>query len=482
MRPFLNNLILMLKPTTANDEESSGRRRVIHSFNDELLQNLGDAGPSSLSAAEHLRRHSAPVQDDENEQDLVFSDDMTVRDRQAAINQSHPFGIRLWKPALYKKMRTIQQVSYRAVHEQPPYNAHFITTGNVLWLVCFGWWLCLVYFALSIFLLALSGFTHSGRRYAALCFMMSGYLLWPFGRFVERVWQFNGWENEPLLSSTNNSDRVPNTQPAPIFTLTQVDGMTTSDSTGERTATSIDASDDTAATHPRQRLLSMTTLSSIWAWIRSMGYSDWVFWMAFSCVIFPLHLLVASICWLLVLPIPMANLLWQLTTHIRTIPKQLRFSPLLGGSSALPSGEILLCTYQSIGLQYYKYTYDGINIMFINLLSVVIFALVDGFWLAPALNYTGIGSPSVVFALCVLSVIPLAYFIGMAVASISSQSSFGLGAVINATFGSIVEIILYWMAIREGKGLLVEGAIVGSFLGTLLLLPVCFILFVAQLD
>lgn len=47
----------------------------------------------------------------------------------------------------------------------------------------------------------------------------------------------------------------------------------------------------------------------------------------------------------------------------------------------------------------------------------------------------------------------------------------GMGAVINATFGSIVEIILYWMAIVRGKGALVEGSIIGSFLGSMLLLP-----------
>ena len=43
--------------------------------------------------------------------------------------------------------------------------------------------------------------------------------------------------------------------------------------------------------------------------------------------------------------------------------------------------------------------------------------------------------------------------------------------MINASFGSIVEIILYWMAIVQEKGVLVEGAIIGSFLGSLLLLP-----------
>ncbi|KAF9013380.1 hypothetical protein BDQ17DRAFT_1419537 [Cyathus striatus] len=59
----------------------------------------------------------------------------------------------------------------------------------------------------------------------------------------------------------------------------------------------------------------------------------------------------------------------------------------------------------------------------------------------------------------------------MAVASISAQSSIGMGAVINATFGSIIEIILYSIALTQGKGHLVEGSIVGSLLAGVLLMP-----------
>jgi Ca2+:H+ antiporter len=49
----------------------------------------------------------------------------------------------------------------------------------------------------------------------------------------------------------------------------------------------------------------------------------------------------------------------------------------------------------------------------------------------------------------------------------------GVGAVINATFGSIIEIILYGVALVSGKSDLVEGALVGSFLAGVLLMPGC---------
>ena len=69
-----------------------------------------------------------------------------------------------------------------------------------------------------------------------------------------------------------------------------------------------------------------------------------------------------------------------------------------------------------------------------------------------------ISSQSVIFVCALGSVIPLSYFIGMAVASISAQSSIGMGAVINATFGSIIEIILYAIALTQEKARLVEGS------------------------
>ena len=76
------------------------------------------------------------------------------------------------------------------------------------------------------------------------------------------------------------------------------------------------------------------------------------------------------------------------------------------------------------------------------------------------------------FTTALLSVIPLAYYIGMAVSSISAQSTFAVGAVLNATFGSMIELILYCGAIRRGTlDELVQSAVTGSLLATMLLLP-----------
>lgn len=121
--------------------------------------------------------------------------------------------------------------------------------------------------------------------------------------------------------------------------------------------------------------------------------------------------------------------------------------------------------------------------MFVNLLPLVLFTIIDGIFILPMVDRRRdagmhipaflllISSRALIFVMSLASVIPLSYFIGMAVASISAQSSIGMGAVINATFGSIIEIILYGIALTDGKGHLVEGSIVGSLLAGVLLMP-----------
>jgi Ca2+/H+ antiporter len=115
---------------------------------------------------------------------------------------------------------------------------------------------------------------------------------------------------------------------------------------------------------------------------------------------------------------------------------------------------------------------DGTNIFFINLLGVVLFVIFDYWILSHTLGIeTWLTNPGLIFILALLSIIPLAYFIGQAVASISAQSSMGLGAAINAFFSTIVEVYLYCVALGEGKAQLVEGSVIGSIFAGILFLP-----------
>jgi Ca2+:H+ antiporter len=163
-----------------------------------------------------------------------------------------------------------------------------------------------------------------------------------------------------------------------------------------------------------------------------------------------------------------------LYSHLRRHPLALSFH----GDSTYHRGtenqgsSILLCTHKAAGWKYYKYTIDGTNIFFINLMSVVVFVILDYFVLRRQFEWdSAITAPAVIFLLALASVIPLAYFIGQAVASISAQSSMGMGATINAFFSTVVEVYLYCIALHEGKGRLVEGSIVGSILAGVLFMP-----------
>ena len=90
---------------------------------------------------------------------------------------------------------------------------------------------------------------------------------------------------------------------------------------------------------------------------------------------------------------------------------------------------LIICIQYAMGFQYYKYTVDGINIVFINLISVVVFSVMDYFYIGPRYGYEGIASHAVIFVCSLLSVVPLAYFIGMSVSSITAQTgSLALGA------------------------------------------------------
>lgn len=110
-----------------------------------------------------------------------------------------------------------------------------------------------------------------------------------------------------------------------------------------------------------------------------------------------------------------------------------------GTSITLVRAQSRVRRYQAVNVYYYKYTIEGMNICLVNLMAFVVLAIFFGY--IDHLESTA--GTELVFTLSLLSVIPLAYYIGMSIANISAQSNFAVGAVLNATFGSVVELILY---------------------------------------
>ncbi|KZW03233.1 hypothetical protein EXIGLDRAFT_725690 [Exidia glandulosa HHB12029] len=485
----------------------------------------------------HRSRSAAGLSDDDDEGDPV-----TLKERQSLINVEHPFGLPIWKPALYKKSRTVTRNAETALHSEPSAAAerHWLP-GNIFWTVVFGWWLALVCFVVAA-LLAVT--PKGGRRYAWLVFGLGWYIVWPFGKYVEG-------DRDPF---DDDQEAETDGQSTPRHRDSSVDssaGHTVRGSSSNRLVGIQEDLPDEPSYFPHSpegtiRPQRSHQVSSSWnshlagersslirngkqpSGVKVYGSiqdhfeaagtvaiaEDYlgraIFWLALITIIAPLLLVVCTICWALVVTIPMAKLTWELLNHMFTRPTSIRFCaapvilvhtaadaeaarppspkyPRLFAGQSVPSGSgnstVLLCTYKAVGAQYYKYTVGGVNILFVNLIPVVFFVIFDHLVILPYAErreehgqpvsafVAFLASRAFIFILSLLSVIPLSYFIGMAVASISAQSSIGMGAVINATFGSIIEIILYAIALIDGKGALVEGSIIGSILAGVLLMP-----------
>ncbi|KIY45561.1 hypothetical protein FISHEDRAFT_6507, partial [Fistulina hepatica ATCC 64428] len=498
--------------------------------------------------------------EDDDTPDEDDEDPITLKERQSLINVEHPFGLPIWKPALYKKQRSVTKRADAALHSIPSAQAErLLRPENIAWTLLFGWWLaafCALASAIlytPVRLFSDGPYAPASRpHYSQLLFGLAWYIVWPFGKYVEGdggdVYTVVGNEEQDATPTNGDpfsdaheveDDRRSTSSGHSQHTVRGVSGLLMKPSLagertplmpGERTALVQQLRSYGAAPSSRPQSNSVE--------VRSPNAPTWrgtvsaaLFYVLLFGIVMPPMLLVTFMCWALVVFIPMAKLNWALLWHLWEQADRLRFcSPPVGiimveeeptdGTAApstpatnapsafavtrgsrlspgqaaparldpgqsgfLPQSTVLLCTYRAAGFDYLKYTVGGVNILFINLLPLVFFAIFDGQVLlakVERLEHAGkpvppvlafVASRSLIFVLSLLSVIPLSYFIGMAVASISAQSSIGMGAVINATFGSIIEILLYCFALVQGKGHLVEGSIVGSLLAGVLLMP-----------
>lgn len=494
----------------------------------------------AVAAGEDTTPEGNPIDREFNE-----DDPLTVKDRQSLINVQHPFGLPIWKPALYQKSRTVTRNAETELHSQPSrvIDSHYLP-GNIIWTLVFGWWMALIFLVPAIVLYLVP---RGGRQYSRLSYGLAWYIFWPFGKYVQGDGALDDEKEDgddrsvatDLESGVRRDSGVISSAASETSTGT-VRGPPPSQpvTAGLGPSPSWDPVLEPNPTISLLRNPDAAGLKSYGSVPADLGPAfdaiadakrHWLgrvcFWLFLLCCILPIMLIVCLICWAFVLTIPMAKLQWELINHLIWRHDKIQFcsapqeivvpstselatsgSNLLEGNgvpaptsftvkaaprlrpgqsapTGSPKSKVLLCTYRAAGLQYYKYTVGGVNIMFINLLPVVFLVILDGFFLMPWVEkkeHHGehvhpllqfFASQALVFVLSLASVIPLSYFIGMAVASISAQSSIGMGAVINATFGSIIEIILYSIALTQGKGLLVEGSIVGSLLAGVGLMP-----------
>ncbi|TDZ17616.1 Low affinity vacuolar monovalent cation/H(+) antiporter [Colletotrichum orbiculare MAFF 240422] len=419
-------------------------------------------------------------EDDDDDGDVSDAESFTLKDRQQAINETHPFGIRLWKPALYKKDRSVQKNAEGDIHSSPGGRVNsWLLFFNILWTLLFGWWMA-TFAALGALVCFLFAATPSGREYGRVLWGLASYLFYPFGKYVRleqdeaylqedegegrSISEYEQWQSGDLEygrlffgpdSSERNRSIVGRSRRSIDSEPSETDSLLGRTRRGER-----------SETPPRLKR-------------RLFGRGQWnigrvVFFLFFYLLLSPSLILVSLICWFLVFSIPMGKVTMLLFDQLRRHPLALSFESdiSLTRTADAPHSSILLCTYRAVGIKYWKYTVDGTNIFLINLMGIVFFVIFDWLVLDRILEmHILITSPAFLFIAGLFSIIPLAYFIGQAVASISAQSSMGVGAAINAFFSTIVEVFLYCVALSQGKGQLVEGSIVGSIFAGILFLP-----------
>lgn len=442
--------------------------------------------PAAARAVEDGERPSSSEDDslgtvqpevgEEDEDDLSDAESFTLKDRQNAINETHPFGIRIWKPALYKKNRSVEKTAEGDIHSSPGGRvSSWLFMFNVLWTILFGWWLALAA-ALGAFVCFVLGFAPEAADYGRTLLGLSLYIIYPFGQFV-RLEQDEAYAEEDAGEGRSIGEyerwQAGDLEDGRLFF-----GPLTSRSLVGRRRDSVDTTGETDSLLGRTRLDATSKDQRKNRRARLFGRGQWtvgrvIYFVFFYFLIAPLLLLASGICWFLVFSIPMGRVTSLLFYHLRRHPLALSFNADTSYSRGDSSpSSILLCTYRAVGTKYWKYTIDGTNIFLINLIVVVLFAIFDYWVLDVTLHLDSwIVHPGFVFAMALFSIIPLAYFIGQAVASISAQSSMGVGAAINAFFSTIVEVFLYCVALDQGKGQLVEGSIIGSIFAGILFLP-----------
>ncbi|KAJ8003063.1 hypothetical protein DPEC_G00165460, partial [Dallia pectoralis] len=369
------------------------------------------------------------------------------------LANNYRFGFRKWKSHVTERPFEVRSDVVKELYSdlnviKPHAGDNLITCGNVVYVLLFGWWVSLVYFLVSILMFI----TIVGSPYGMLCWKLSLYFLWPFDKSIQKVGVCvcRCCESSPhcvnIPEEEGNKDLSPILLPSP---------------TEEHIP-------DLLQDPPQNK--SYWRCVSTYVWLL-LGYP----------LLAVVHSLACLLSWLLVFTIPVAKMNARTLASILLMPpKSLVISSCSKRKPPACETQALLCCYHAVNWNYYKYTVDGINVFAVNLLPLVIVSLGIGY----ADKDNQFASSEVKFATAIVSIIPLSYYIGMGIASISAQSNFAVGAVVNATFGSITEMTFYITALlrghRAGNACLqevVKSALTGTLLGCILFIPgICMII------
>ncbi|XP_040894418.1 putative cation exchanger C521.04c [Toxotes jaculatrix] len=364
---------------------------------------------------------------------------------------NYRFGFRKWKSHVterpFKDRSEVVKELYSELNIIKPHSSpgHLITFGNVAYVFLFGWWVSLTYFLVGMLMFI----TIAGAPYAKLCWKLSCYFLWPFGKSIHELGNTLRRCCEQAPDCECNIDWVEDNSPVLLPSPTEV---------------------PVPEMQGRPLRTPFWRRFSTYVWL-GLGYPP----------LAVIHSVACFFSWILIFTIPVSKMNARTLAVILLLPPEdVSVSSCSQRKHQAYETRALLCCYHAVNWYYYKYTVDGINVFAVNLLPLVIVAIVIGY-IDRENQYA---SSDVKFAIAIGSIIPLSYYIGMGIASISAQSNFAVGAVVNATFGSITELTFYITALLRGHQAanpclqeVVKAALTGTLLGCILFIPgICMII------
>ncbi|KAL7370440.1 hypothetical protein ABVT39_000718 [Epinephelus coioides] len=372
---------------------------------------------------------------------------------------NYKFGFRKWKGNVTEKPIEDRSDIIKELHSDlsivKPQEGSAPTFGNIVYVFLFGWWISLMYFLICPVMFL----TIVGAPYGRLCLKMGWYFIWPFGKSIEKAGDVvkrsiakpPKCEVIPEESDTENSkDHVRDKDSAPLLMSSPI------------------PVEIPVPEPPARKTSTHWCRISTYVWL-VLGYP----------VLAVVHSLACVLSWLLVFSIPVAKMNARtLTIVLLMAPEDIHIHRL--EKTFVCETRVILCCYQAFNVYFYKYTVQGISIFALNLLPLVLIALIIGY----TDQEHSFCSTETKFATAIASIIPLSYYIGMGIASLSAQSNFAVGAVVNATFGSITEMTFYITALLRGHSAaskcyeeVVKAALTGTLLGCILFIPgICMII------
>ncbi|XP_075328721.1 cation/H+ exchanger protein 1 [Odontesthes bonariensis] len=363
---------------------------------------------------------------------------------------NYKFGFRKWKGNVTERpiedRSEIIKELYTDLSVVKPQEGSVITIGNIVYVLLFGWWISLIY----IIICPLMFLTIFGAPYGKICLKLAWYFIWPFGKSI-------GKARDVISRSAvkpTNCDIIPQERDS-------------EDPVGDKDCAPLLLS-STLPTELPVPTLPPRKNSNHWC-----RFSTYIWLVLGFPVLAVVHSLACVLSWLPVFTIPVAKMNSRiLTTVLLMAPENVQIHKV--EKTQVCDTRVILCCYQAFNVYYYKFTVQGINIFALNLLPLVFVTLIIGYTDREHNHF----SAESMFAIALTSIIPLSYYIGMGIASISAQSNFAVGAVVNATFGSITEMTFYITALLRGHRAdtkcyeeIVKSALTGTLLGCILFIP-----------